>query len=325
MIQRRQFAGAICLSSCLLPGTGSAQTYPSRPMTWIVPWAAGGSADFATRLIGAELAKVLGQSVAIENIGGGGGVVGMNKAAAAPADGHILYYGGTELFVPAMTNPKITNDWSKQFRPVARLLTNPLILATRADAPYSTLDQFTAYARKNPGRVTYGSPGIATGQHMVGEMMRERANLALVHIPYRGGAQIVTDLIGGTIECAFLIGSTALPHLKSGKLKAIAIAEPLRHSVFPSVPTFNENKTYGGLVLNPFGAVMVPVATPDAAIQKLSDAFGKVMLNEAIRTQLGESAAQIKYLRHTEMASFMKDEVAKYKRIIDFAKIKVSE
>jgi tripartite-type tricarboxylate transporter receptor subunit TctC len=324
-MQRRTFTQAIALAASISPAWTLAQAYPSKPLSWIVPWAAGGSADFATRLIGAELGKVLGQSVAIENVGGGGGLVGMGKAAAAPADGHTLYYGGTEMFVPAMTNPKITNSWVKQFKPVARLLTNPLVLVTRADATYNNLDEFTAYAKKNPGRVTYGSPGIATGQHMAGEMMREKGKIALVHIPYRGGAQIVTDLLGGQIECAFLIGSTALPHLKNGKMKAIAIAEPTRHPILPSVATFNENKVYGGLVLSPFGGVYVPSATPDAVVQKLSDALKTVMFNENLRAKLAESAAQIKFLAHTEMTSFMTEEVNKYKRIIDFAKIKVSE
>ncbi len=324
-MKRRSFIQTAGVAAALSPVWVRAQAYPTRPITWIVPWAAGGSADFATRLIGSELFKVLGQSVSIENIGGGGGVVGMTKAAGATADGHTLYYGGTEMFVPAMTNPKIKNDWSKQFKPVARLLTNPLILVTRTEAPYSTLDEFTAFARKNPGRVTYGSPGIATAQHMAGEMMREKARLALVHIPYRGGAQIVTDLLAGNIECAFLVGSTALPHLKSGKMKAVAIAEPSRHPVFPQVATFNENKTYSGLNLSPFGAVMVPAATPQAVIQKLSDAFKTVMANEPLRTKLGESAAQTKFLPESEMPAFMAEEVEKYKRIITFSNITVSE
>ena len=325
MIQRRTFVKTLSLVPCVTSTLALAQSFPRKPVTWIVPWAAGGSADFASRLIGSELSKILGQSVTIENVGGGGGIVGMTKAATAPADGHTMYYAGTETFVPAMTNPKITNDWAKQFKPVARLLTNPLILVTRADAPYSTLDEFTAYAKKNPGRVTYGSPGIATAQHMAGEMMREKAKIALVHIPYRGGAQIVTDLLGGTLECAFLIGSTALPQLKIGKMKGIAIAEQSRHPVFPTVPTFNESKVYNGVVLSPFGAIMVPFATPDAVVKQLSDAFKTVMSNETIRTKLSESAAQIKFTPHTEMATFMKDETANYKRIIDFAQIKVNE
>lgn len=324
-MQRRHLLKASVASALAYSLGASAQTYPSKPVSWIVPWAAGGSADFASRLIGAELAKVLGQSVAVENVGGGGGLVGMTKAAGAAADGHAIYYGGTELFVPAMTNPKITNDWSKQFKPVARLLTNPLILVTRADAPYSNLDEFTAYAKKNPGRVTYASPGIATAQHMAGEMMRDKGKIAIVHIPYRGGAQIVIDLLGGTIETAFLIGSTALPHLKNGKMKALAIAEPSRHPIFPNVVTFNESKIYGGVTLSPFAGVYVPLATPDAVVGRLSDALKTVMFNEGVRNKLGESGAQVKFLPSSDMPSFMKDEVAKYKRVIDFAKIKVNE
>ena len=123
-MQRRDFIQAGAASALGFNLGASAQTYPSRPINWIVPWAAGGSADFSARLIGAELGKVLGQSLAIENVGGGGGLVGMNKAASAIADGHTLYYGGTELFVPAMTNPKITNEWNKQFKPILSIEEN---------------------------------------------------------------------------------------------------------------------------------------------------------------------------------------------------------
>lgn len=324
-MQRRHFMQAGAASALGYNLGASAQTYPSRPINWIVPWAAGGSADFSARLIGSELGKVLGQSLAIENVGGGGGLVGMNKAAGAIADGHTLYYGGTELFVPAMTNAKITNEWQKQFKPIARLLTNPLILVTRADAPFSTLEEFTAYAKKNPGNVTYASPGLATAQHMAGEMMRDKGKIAIVHIPYRGGAQIVIDLLGGIVESAFLIGSTALPHLKNGKMKALAIAEPSRNPIFPNIPTFNESKIYGGLTLSPFAGIFAPIATPDIVIHRLSDAVKSVLFNENLRNKLLENAAQIKFLAAVDMPTFMKDEVAKYKRIVDFAKIKINE
>lgn len=321
---RRMFhLGMLCAAAAAMSPVRS-QGYPSRPISWIVPWSAGGSADFATRLIGSELARALGQSVAVENVGGGGGLVGLTKASQAPADGHVIYYGGTEMFVPAMTNPSISTDWARQFKPVALLITNPFILVTRAGAPYGNLTEFNEFAERNRGNVTYGSPGIATGQHLAGEMMRDKAKIALVHIPYRGGAQIVPDLLAGTIECAFLIGATAQPHLKTGALKAIAIADATRHPVFPNIPTFNEHPTYRGLIVSPFGAVMVPAATPDAVVQKLSDAFEIVMRNDMVRQRLAESGARVQFLAHRELRPFIAAEVARYKQVIEFANVKVS-
>lgn len=323
-IHRRTFQRGL-LAAALWPATASwGQSNSTRPVNWIVPWSAGGSADFATRLIGTELGKQLNQSVVIENVAGGGGLVGYNKAAMAAGDGNTLYYGGTEMFVPAMTNPSITSDWTKQFKPVSLLVTNPFILVARANAPYNNLDDFTEFARRNPGRVTYGSPGIATGQHLVGEMMRDKGRIALVHVPYRGGAQIVNDVLGGFVECAFLIGATAQPHLKSGALKAIAIAEPTRHPVFPDIPTFNEHKTYQGLTMSPFGAVMVPSATPEAIVQKLSNTFQQVMRNDHVRAKLAESGARVQFVSYQDMPAFLKAETAKYKQVVEFAKVKVT-
>ena len=315
----------ISLFVMLVANLANAQTYPTKPMTWIVGYSAGGSADYAARLIGPELGKILGQSVSVDNVAGGGGLVGMNKAANAPADGHTLYYGGGELFIPPMTNPKITHDWTKLFKPVGRMLGAPLLLVTRADAPFSTLEEFTQYARKNPGKVTYGTPGIATAQHFLGEMIREKGKIPIVHIPYRGGAQIVTDLLGGTIEVAVLVGSTATPHLKNGKMKAIAIADSTRNISFPGVPTFNENKTYVGLVLSPFSGMFVPVNTPDAIVQRLDVALKSAMLTETVRTKLNEAGASIKYVPAQDMPQYMKEEASRYKRVVDSAKISVTE
>jgi tripartite-type tricarboxylate transporter receptor subunit TctC len=324
-IQRRTWLQAAGAASLVGSGAARAQAYPTKPVSWIVPWAAGGSADLTSRSIAAELGKVLGHTVTVENVPGGGGLVGLAKAANAPADGYTMYFGGSEMYVPAMTNPKITNDWTRQFKPVGRLFSHSMILATRADAPYNNIEEFTAYAKKNPGRVTYGSPGIATSQHIAGELMRDKGKIAIVHIPYRVGAQIVTDLLGGTIECAFLIGSTAQPHLKSGKLKALAIADSSRNPAFPGVSTFNESKTFVGISLNSFATAMVPFNTPDSVVERLSAAFKTTMFNDTVRAKFADIGAQIRYLPTTETMAFLKEDVLKNKRIIDFAKIKVNE
>jgi tripartite-type tricarboxylate transporter receptor subunit TctC len=308
------------------PWIASAQTgWPAKPINWIVPWPAGGSADLTSRTIGAELGKQLGQPVTIDNAAGGGGVIGLNKAAQAAPDGYTIYLGGSELVVPPMINDRIKYDWKKLFKPVARTVALPLIFATRTGAPYTTLDEFTKYARKNPGKVSYASPGIGSSQHMVGEMMRERAKLALVHVPYRGGAQIVTDLLGGTIDTAVLVGSTAMPYLKNGKLKGLAVADTKRLDTLRDVPAFSESRDYPRLVLNPWQAVMVPLNTPDELVARLSLAISRTLANPEVARKLGEAGFSIRYAGSAELGKFIDEETMKYQKIVQFAGMKSTE
>jgi tripartite-type tricarboxylate transporter receptor subunit TctC len=316
---------ALSASVVLSPSLTFAQNYPNRPITLIVPWPAGGSADFASRLLAVELGKQLGQGVSIENIAGGSGIIGMNKAANAPADGHTIYWGGTEMYVPPMLNPKIRHDWKLLFKPIGRVLDNSLLFVTRSNAPFLSMDEMLAFARKNPGKLTYATPGIASGQHFLGEMLRDRAKIAIVHIPYRGGAQIVTDLLGGQIDTAILIGVTAIPHLKSGKIKALAIADSTRNPSFPSVPTFNEIKGLGGLVLNASAALYVPLKTPQAIAEKIEVALRASLLSSDIQKKIAEAAAVLRFTPASDMTKFVDDDTAKYKRIIEIAKIAVNE
>ncbi len=315
----------LALAGLLSPTVAKAQNYPSKPLTIIVPWSAGGSADFASRLLAVELGKQLGQSVSIENVSGGGGLIGMNKAANAAPDGHTLYWGGTEMYVPPMVNPNIKHDWKLLFKPIGRVLDNSMLLVTRANSAFSTMEEMLAVARKNPGKLTYATPGISTGQHFLGEMLRDKARIAIVHIPYRGGAQIVTDLLGGQVDMAVLIGVTAMPHLKSGKLKALAIADTTRNPSFPSVPTFNEIKGLTGLVLNASAALYVPLNTPQATVDKIEAALRTSLLNPDIQKKIADAAAVLRYTPAKDMTKFANDDAAKYKRIVDIAKIVVTE
>jgi tripartite-type tricarboxylate transporter receptor subunit TctC len=316
---------ALSAAALLCPLSVHAQTYPTRPITLVVPYPAGGSADFAGRLLAVELGKQLGQSVSVENVGGGSGIIGMNKAANAPADGHTIYWGGSEMYVPPLINPKIKHDWKLLFKPIGRVLDNSLLLVTRADAPYSTAEEMIAFAKKNPGRLTYGTPGIGSGQHFLGEMIRDKAKIGIVHIPYRGGAQIVTDLLGGQIDTAVLIGVTALPHIKSGKIKALAIADSTRNPSFSAVPTFNEIKGLAGLVLNSPAALYVPLNTPQPIADKIENALRMSLLNPDIQKKISEAAAVLRFTAAKDMTKFVNDDAAKYKRIVEIAKIVVNE
>lgn len=300
-------------------------SYPSKPIVWTVPWSAGGSADLASRTIAAELSKQLGQPVSIDNIGGGGGMVGLSKFLLSAPDGYSIYLGGTELYVPTMLNPNVRTNWKATMTPVAQTAILPMVLATRASAPFSTLEEFTKYVKANPGRVSYASPGIGSGQHMLGEMMRDRAKLAMVHIPYRGGAQIVTDLLGGTIDVAVLIGSTALPHVRNGKLKVLAVADAARIPLFPNAPTFSETKEYAGVSLAPWQGIFLPAGAPPAVVERLSKAIEVSLKNDEVRAKLEEAGFKINFANQAKLVQFMEADALKYKRIVDATGMKVTE
>jgi tripartite-type tricarboxylate transporter receptor subunit TctC len=324
--RRQTLTQAAALAASMTIGKASyAQSFPSRPISWIVPFPAGGSADFAARALAGEMSKLLNQPIQVENASGGGGLVGMTRAANAPADGHTIYYGTPEVIVPPLVNPKITHDWKKIFRPIGLILQVPLVLVARSEAPYSTLDELTAYARSNPGKITYASTGVGTAQHFAGEMMRERGKIAIVHIPYRGGPQIVTDLLGGQIDMAFLVGSTAMPHLKKGSIKALGVIDANPNATLPGIPTFNSNKLYVGMVLNPFAGMFVPIQTPQAAVDRLDQSLRTALQNDEVRRKLIESGATVKHLGPNDLTVFLDNEQLKYKRIVNFANIRLKE
>jgi tripartite-type tricarboxylate transporter receptor subunit TctC len=295
--------------------------YPNKPLVWIVPWAAGGSADFAARSIGAELSKQLGQTVVIDNTAGAGGILGMHKAAQSPPDGYTIYFGGSEMFVPPLLDPKKHSfDWQKMFRPVGQFTEISFVIAVPSDSPIHNLDQLVAFVRRNPGKLFYGSPGIASSQHLLSEMMREKARIPIVHVPYRGGAMIVNDLIGGYINMAVLVTSTALPHIRSGKLRALAVSTKTRSPLLPDVPPLGQHKEFSGIDLGATQTLFVPLATPDAVVQRLSQALKAAMAQPELRKTLVDAGATPVTPDATAVASLYASETAKYKRIIDFTK-----
>ncbi|NDA33096.1 MAG: tripartite tricarboxylate transporter substrate binding protein, partial [Betaproteobacteria bacterium] len=213
---------------------------PSKPVKFVVPYAAGGASDVAARLINTEIAKRIGQSVVVENVVGAGGALGVQRLIAAPADGHTLLYGSlSETVLVPIINQNV-NYKPEDVLPVALTGKTPVAFIARADFPGQTLDDLIAVARKSPGRLTYGSPGIGTFQHVLAETLKERAGVFMVHIAYRGGQQIVTDVMGGQIDIGVTSVPNVAPMISTGRFKVLGISSATRSALLPTVASFGE-------------------------------------------------------------------------------------
>lgn len=316
---------ALCFGLIGLTLGAQAQTYPSKPITFIVPWPAGGNSDFTARVMAPELGKQLGQTIVIDNQAGGAGVLGMQKAAQAAPDGHTIYFGGTELVVPPMVNPKLSYDWKKRFTPVGQFAAIWFVIAAPSATPFASFGAMVEHAKKNPGKLSYASPGIASTQHMVGESLRERTGAAIVHIPYRGGAQIVTDLMGGVVDAGFLTVAGMLANQAGGKLKPMAVTAPTRVPQLPDVPSITEIKGMSDLSMGTWQGLFVPAGTPAPVVARLAEALKATMNAPAVRAELEKAGAVVTLADGATFTKYIDTEAVKYKRVVDFAKMQVTE
>lgn len=316
---------ALCFGLIGLTLGAQAQTYPSKPITFIVPWPAGGNSDFTARVMAPELGKQLGQTIVIDNQAGGAGVLGMQKAAQAAPDGHTIYFGGTELVVPPMVNPKLSYDWKKRFTPVGQFAAIWFVIAAPSATPFASFGAMVEHAKKNPGKLSYASPGIASTQHMVGESLRERTGAAIVHIPYRGGAQIVTDLMGGVVDAGFLTVAGMLANQAGGKLKPMAVTAPTRVPQLPDVPSITEIKGMSDFSMGTWQGLFVPAGTPAPVVARLAEALKATMNAPAVRAELEKAGAVVTLADGATFTKYIDTEAVKYKRVVDFAKMQVTE
>ena len=289
--QRRHLLAAAAFGS--LPAW-SQGAFPSRPLTVIVPYTAGGASDVGARLYQKDLSRILEQPVVIENVAGAGGALGVQKLIRSPADGHTLLYGSlSECVLVPLINP------SAGYRPedlsaVAMAGATPAAFVVRSDFPASDMSQFIAHARRNPGRLSYGSPGIGTFQHLVAETVKARTGTFVLHIPYRGGANIVNDVLSGQID----VGVTTLPNVvglvAQGKLKVLGITSAQRVGVLPQVAGLDETPELKGLDLQTWGIFFAPRGTPDAVLARLNAVINSITTQPEMveaRRKLGSSAS----------------------------------
>ncbi len=295
--------------------------YPSKPITIVVAYPAGGSTDLTGRVLGLELSKKLGVPVVIENVGGAGGAIGAQKVANAAADGYTLLVGASnEIAISRLVSSAVKYD-IKDFTPIGLIATQPMVLVASQSSGVKTVEQFMRQVGQNPGKYSYGSSGVGTALHLAGEMVKDQGGLFMTHIPYRGVAPLANDLLGNNIDFGVFVLSSGLPHIRSGKVVALGTTEARRSPMTADIPALAETPRLKGIDINIWFALMGPARMPAPVVAKLKTALNESLQTMALRKKLEDSGSTVSPL-NVDMPAFLKQETAKYQRIVDFAKIK---
>lgn len=316
------FSIAFLAVALVLGGPASAQDFPNRPLTLVVPWPAGGIADQGARVIAKAMATVLGKPVVVDNKPGAGGIVGGSFAANAKPDGYTMFYGSDTAMVgyPFVTkNPLYLPD--KAFAPVHGVTASPFMIAVRSDAPYKTLPQLIDFARKNPGKINYFTVGQGSSLHLLMELLQKDANVTMTQVPYKGGPQGFQDFLGGQIEVMVDYQSGFAPLEASGKAIAIAVASTARMPGMPNVPTFAE-QGYKSVVLGPFAVVAVPAETPKPVIDKLAAAIAQAHKDPEVVKFINDRGAVALLYGPDETRAFLDRRRVMTKQLLDAVGIK---
>jgi tripartite-type tricarboxylate transporter receptor subunit TctC len=302
----------------------SAQTaaYPNRPIKLVVPFAPGGTADTFARIVGQALSERVGQPVVVDNKPGGGGVIAADFVAKAAPDGYTLLVGdvGANAVAPGLF-PKLPYDALKDFAPITMGTTVPMVLIAHPSLPANTLPELLALAKAKPRSLNFGSAGSGGISHLAGEMMKIQAGVDMVHIPYKGGAQSLAGLTSGDTQLMFVTGSSALPQIKAGMVKAIAVAAPKRVSFLPDVPTMGEGGIQG-FVADSWSGLLAPAATPKAVVDYLGREARAAMLDLKVNKQLTDRGFEVLASTPAEFAASLEREVRKWTSVIKTAGVK---
>jgi tripartite-type tricarboxylate transporter receptor subunit TctC len=284
---QRVFAGilAVAAGSVLMHGAASAQTYPVRPITIIVPFVAGGPTDVLARLLGEHIRADLGQPVLVENVSGAGGSIGVGRAAAAPPDGYTISAGHFGTHVTNGAIYPLKYDLQRDLDPLARLPSNPMVVVTRKDFPAASLGELVAWLRANPGKATAGTAGAGSGSHLGGVFLAAQAGAPLQFVPYRGTAPALQDLVAGQIDLIVDQAANSLPQVRQGGIRALTVTAASRLAAAPGIPTAAE-AGLPGLQMELWNGMWVPHGTPRPIVEKLNRAIARALADPAVRDRL---------------------------------------
>jgi tripartite-type tricarboxylate transporter receptor subunit TctC len=313
----RRVASLLLFGTALLgPFAAAAQDYPARPIRLIVPFPAGGPSDLFARMLGIKLTESLGQQVVVENRSGVGGVTGVDVVARSAPDGYTigLCSAGALSIIPFMMT-KMPFDWQKDLALLTLVARVPEVLVVHPSLKVETLKDLVEHARANPGKLNFGSSGVGSIAHMAVELLKTEAHIDLVHVPYRGAAPAVTDLLGGQVQLTVFDVPVLLPHIRSGALKALAITSKARASAVPDVPTTAEAGFPSVLSDNWYG-LLAPAATPPAILNKLQTAATAALSSEDLKAQYAKQDAVAAPTTPAEFAAFVIAERARWKDVV---------
>jgi tripartite-type tricarboxylate transporter receptor subunit TctC len=320
MLTKRTFL--IASAAAALPFAARAQAdYPSKPVKLTVAFPPGGTSDVMARMLSDELGKNLKQPVVIENIGGAGGVIGMTRALAAPPDGYTLIQTGVgQNAVAHGINKNVPYDSVKDFIHITQVHSGPNVLVVHPSTPFQKFQDLIAYAKANPGKLSYGYTPAASG-HMAMELLKQTAKIFMVGIPYRGGGPMMTDMLGGTIPLMFINQDVALQHVKAGKLRALAVTSLTRNPLYPDVPTIDESGFKGFEALS-WSGLSVAKGTPKAIVDKIEAAAVAAMQSPAIRQRMELQGFIVPPQGSAHYTKFVAAELERWVRVIKAAGIK---
>lgn len=315
------------LGACLLaalPVAAQAQAYPSRPIRLVVPFTPGGSTDILARAIGQELTKAWGATVVVDNVPGAGGAIGAEKVARSPADGYTLLMGhiGTLAVNPSLY-PKLPYNPLKDFAPVAWVANVPNVLVLHPATKASNMKEFVAFAKANPGRLNYGSGGNGSAANLATEYLKVRTGVSLVHIPYRGTAPAVTDLVAGQTQVLFTGVPAVISQLRNGQLKAVAVSSQKRVEALPDVPTIKEALGMADFEADQWYGVVAPTGTPPEIVARLNQAINASLTAPELKKRLNAEGAVANPTTPEAFGKYIASEIERWKPIITSGRVKV--
>ena len=319
---RRRFL-QLAASAAALPAVSRmarAQAYPSRPVRIIVPFAPAGSADIVARLIGQWLSERLGQPFVIENRPGAGTNIGTEAVVRAPADGYTLLLVGSSSAINATLYDKLTFNFIRDIAPVASIIRQPNVMLVNPSVPAKTVPEFIAYAKANPGKINMASAGNGSSSHVFGELFKMMAGVNIVHVPYRGGAPALTDLLAGQVQATFVPVPASIEYVRAGKLRALAVTTTTRSDALPDIPTVGD--FVRGYEASGFVGLGAPKNTPAEIIEKLNKEINAALADEKIKARLAELGSVPMPMSPAEFEKIVAEETEKWGKVIRAANIK---
>ena len=314
--------GCATLLAALCAAAG-AQTFPAKPLRIVVPFSAGGPTDITARLVGPRMSELLGQPVIIDNRAGATGIIGAEMVAKAPADGYTLLFGTASVVaINMVTHSKLPFDTLRDFLPLTPVMTTTTILVVHPSLPAKSLKEFVALAKAKPGQLTMASAGTGGTLHLPIEMLMRSANVKLNHVPYKGAAPAVVDVVGGQVSGMFVDLPVISPYIKAGRVKPLAVASAKRSVYFPDVPTTKE-VGYANVELQNYYALFLPIRTPRDVVAKLHDAVVKTVNTPAVRDKLVETGADPLTMTPEEFTRFVRADIEMWGKVVKAAGVKL--
>ncbi|OZI18507.1 LacI family transcriptional regulator [Bordetella genomosp. 9] len=317
----RGFGLATAMATAVMPGIGHAADFPSKPIKIVVPYAPGGAVDIVTRLVAQKMGETLKQSIIIDNRPGGATNIGMDIVARSPADGYTLLTASNSLASNASLFSNLNFDPAKDLIPVGAIGYAPLVVVVPASSQFKTLQDMIAYGKANPDKLTFATAGNGSSGHLASELLKDEGKFNALHVPYKGGAPAITDMLGGRIDFMAINPVEAIPHIRAGKMTTLAVLDSKPSALLPGVPTIS-SLGLPNAAASVWWGLCAPKGTPADVVATLNDALQKALADSAVQSRLSELGAVTTPGSAADFGKFVQDETVKWSRVIKAGNIK---